>query len=102
MAYLRDVNGFLLNNLPPAPGSTDILANYTMPEQNLFIGPQSNLPQTGFDNIYQASNALTWIRWSHAFKAGGEDHNINKTILSGGLGQAPFQRVIQLSVRVMF
>jgi hypothetical protein len=27
---------------------------------------------------------------------------LDKTILSGGLGQAPFQRVIQLSVRVMF
>ncbi len=76
VAYLRDVNGFFLNNLPPPPGNTDVFANYNMPDINLFIGPQGNLPQTGFDNIYQLVNNTTWVRGSHTFKWGGEFRKI--------------------------
>jgi hypothetical protein len=76
VAYLRDINSYLLPDLPKAPGKTDVFANYNMPGINLFIGPQSNLPQAGFDNIYQATNNLTWVRGKHTFKGGVEYRNI--------------------------
>lgn len=74
--FMHDINGFFLNNLPSAPGSTDIFANYYMDDISLPIGPQSNLPQGGLDNIYQASNNVTWLRGSHTLKGGIEYRQI--------------------------
>lgn len=74
--FMHDINGFFLNNLPAAPGTTDVFANYNMDDISLAIGPQGNLPQGGLDNIYQASNNVTWLRGSHAFKFGAEYRQI--------------------------
>jgi len=68
----RALSGFLLPELPPAPGATDVYANYDIDNMNLFMGPQSNYPQTGTDNVYQATDNITWIRGSHTLKFGGE------------------------------
>ncbi len=71
-AFVHDINGYLLPSLPAGPGSTDVFGNYYMDDISLPIGPASNLPQSGADNIYQASNNLTWIKGAHTFKGGVE------------------------------
>ena len=71
-AFVHDINGFLLPSLPAGPGSTDVFGNYYMDDISFSIGPNSNLPQGGADNIYQASNNLTWIRGTHTLKGGAE------------------------------
>ena len=76
VAYLRENDGFFLSNLPPGPGNTDIFANYNMPATNLFIGPQGNLPQGSFNNIYQATNNLSWVHGAHIVKTGVEFRKI--------------------------
>jgi len=74
--FNHDINGFFLSSLPTAPGTTDVFANYNMEDISFPIGPQSNFPQGGLDNIYQASNNLTWVRGAHTFKAGAEYRQI--------------------------
>jgi hypothetical protein len=59
-------------DLPAPPGSTDVYGNYDINDMNLFMGPQSNLPQDGVDTVYQATDNITWIRGAHTFKFGGE------------------------------
>lgn len=76
VAYLRENDGFFLNRLPAAPGSTDIFANYNMPDINLFIGPSGNFPQGSFTNIYQISNNLSWVKGAHTIKTGLEFRKI--------------------------
>lgn len=75
VAFLHDTNGFFLPNLPAAPGTTDIFANYNMGDISLFIGPQGNFPQGGFDNVYQLTDNITWVRGAHTLKFGGEYRN---------------------------
>jgi hypothetical protein len=74
--FSHDINGFFLNSLPAPPGSTDIFGNYYMDDINFPIGPQSNLPQGGLDNVYQVSDNLTWLKGSHTLKGGGEYRKI--------------------------
>ncbi len=59
-------------HLPAAPGATDVYGNYDINDINLFMGPQSNLPQNGIDTVYQATDNITLIRGAHTFKFGGE------------------------------
>jgi len=66
-------------DLPAAPGSTDVFANYDIDDINLFIGPQSNFPQKGADNIYQFLDNLSIVRGAHTFKAGVELRNVIST-----------------------
>jgi hypothetical protein len=66
-------------DLPKAPGSTDIFANYDIDDLNLFIGPQSNFPQEGVDNVYQYLDNLTITRGAHTFKTGIEIRNLIST-----------------------
>jgi hypothetical protein len=73
--YTRSLNGFGLN-LPPAPGGLDVFGNYNLPDINLFIGPQGNLPQGGLDNLYQVLNNYTLVRGAHTFKLGAEFRKI--------------------------
>lgn len=71
LGFVRAVSDFPVN-LPPAPGEADVFGNYGINELSLFIGPDSNLPQGGSDNIYQVTNNITWITGAHTFKFGGE------------------------------
>ncbi len=63
-------------DLPAAPGATDVFANYGINDLSLFIGPQSNYPQGGKDNVYQFSENISWTRGAHTFKFGAEVRNI--------------------------
>lgn len=79
LAYLRDTSGFLLPSLPPAPGNTDVFSNYQMPDINLFIGPGSNFPQSGGDNVYQVVDNFTVVRGAHTLKLGVEYRKLIST-----------------------
>jgi hypothetical protein len=59
-------------DLPAAPGKTDVFANYIIDETGLDIGPVSEYPQDSLISTLQLSNATTYIRGAHTFKAGGE------------------------------
>jgi hypothetical protein len=69
-AYLRADGPSLPVQAISAPGSTDVFGNYSMEDLGLFIGPNSNLPQTGGNNIYQANSNTTYVRGTHTFKFG--------------------------------
>ncbi|MBI2822991.1 MAG: carboxypeptidase regulatory-like domain-containing protein [Acidobacteria bacterium] len=68
-------------NLPKAPGASDVFGNYSIVDQSLEIGPQSNFPQGRFHNVYQYIDNFSWIKGAHSFKFGGEVRNI---IAAGG------------------
>lgn len=63
-------------DLPAAPGTTDVFGNYNINSQSLFIGPQSNYPQGGGDNIYQFTNTTSVLFGAHTLKFGAELRNI--------------------------
>lgn len=63
-------------NLPAAPGASDAFGNYNINNQNLFIGPQSQYPQSGGDNIYQFTNTTSILFGAHTMKFGAEVRNI--------------------------
>lgn len=67
LSYRRFIQDFPLEN--PANLA---FPNITVEPLALQIGPQSNLPQSGADNIYQLADNLTYIRGQHTFKFGGE------------------------------
>jgi len=46
--------------------------NITVAPLNLGLGPNSNLPQGGFNNSYQLYDSASYSRGKHTFKAGGE------------------------------
>jgi hypothetical protein len=74
--YTDEEDGFPLPGLPGGPGSLDVFGNYNVDELSLFIGPQSNFPQGGYNRLWQATNTTTWITGSHTFKLGGEFRRI--------------------------
>jgi hypothetical protein len=43
---------------------------------SLNVGPQSNFPQTSFNNVYQLIDNFTWVRGAQTFKFGGEGRAI--------------------------
>lgn len=53
------------------PG-TDQFPNLYMDDLQTQIGPDPNAPQFGVQNIYQATNNLSWIKGRHNFKFGVE------------------------------
>jgi hypothetical protein len=63
--------------LPGAPSGLDVFGNYDIDELSLYIGPDSNLPQGGFDKLYQVSNTTTWITGNHTLKLGAEWRRID-------------------------
>ncbi len=67
--YNRNSNGAPVD-LPPGPGSTDVFSNYSIADISLPIGPQSNFPQSGADNVYQLSQNTSFLVGSHTFKLG--------------------------------
>ncbi|MBI3949505.1 MAG: TonB-dependent receptor [Acidobacteria bacterium] len=78
LAYLRSTEGYPVD-LPAAPGGTDVFANYDLNDLNLFIGPQSNFPQSGGTDIYQFVDQLSWVRGAHAIRGGVDVRNIIST-----------------------
>lgn len=46
--------------------------NITVRPLNLQLGPRSNLPQSGADNVYQIFDTVNYITGQHNFKFGGE------------------------------
>jgi len=75
LGYNRSVSSAPVD-LPKAPGASDIFGNYNVNDLSLFIGPQSNFPQTSFNNVYQVQDNFSWIRGRHAIKVGGEGRAI--------------------------
>jgi hypothetical protein len=53
------------------PG-TDQFPNLTIDELQTQVGPDPNAPQFGVQNIYQATDNLSWIKGKHNFKFGVE------------------------------
>jgi hypothetical protein len=67
LSYLRTIQDYPLKD-----ASLGNFPNITVAEANLTLGPNGNLPQSGFDNNYQLYNSLTWIKGSHTVKFGGD------------------------------
>jgi outer membrane receptor protein involved in Fe transport len=67
LSYKRFQQNFVLDD--PA---FETFPNLTVPDLNLGLGPNGNLPQGGFDNSYQVYDAVSLTRGSHALKFGAE------------------------------
>jgi hypothetical protein len=67
LSYKRFKQDFVLDD--PA---FETFPNLTVPDLNLGLGPNGNLPQGGFDNSYQVYDSLSLTRGAHAFKFGVE------------------------------
>lgn len=81
--YIRTFTSNIINDLrisylrtiadtPLKDPSLSNFPNLTIESLNLEIGPQGNLPQSGYDNNYQIYDSLTWITGSHTFKFGAD------------------------------
>jgi hypothetical protein len=75
LGYNRSVSSAPVD-LPSAPGASDVFGNYSIADLSLNIGPQSNFPQTSFNNVYQIQDNFTWIRGRHNIKFGAEARSI--------------------------
>jgi len=71
VGFNRAVTDYPISQLAP-PGSTETFGNYGINDLSLFMGPSSNLPQSGADNVYQANDNVTLITGAHQFKFGAE------------------------------
>jgi hypothetical protein len=54
------------------PSSLDVFPNFEIDSLSLNLGPESNSPQFGFTNVYQATDTLSWVRGRHTIKAGAD------------------------------
>lgn len=50
----------------------DMFPNVTMDDLGLNVGPDPNAPQYGIQNVYQATDNLSWIKGNHTLKFGIE------------------------------
>jgi len=50
----------------------DAFPNLTMIDLGLNVGPDGNAPQYGIQNLYQATDNVTWVKGAHTFKFGVE------------------------------
>ncbi len=66
-SYFRTITDFPLLN----PEFNDF-PNLTVNDLNLVVGPAGNLPQSGYDNNYQAYNSITFLTGPHTFKFGAD------------------------------
>jgi hypothetical protein len=71
LGYMR--TGFTLSvgNQTFLP-TLDMFPNVAMDDLGLNVGPDPNAPQYGIQNMYQATDNLTWIKGSHTLKFGVE------------------------------
>lgn len=52
--------------------SLDMFPNVTMDDLGLNVGPDPNAPQYGIQNLYQATDNITWVKGKHTLKFGVE------------------------------
>jgi Carboxypeptidase regulatory-like domain/TonB dependent receptor len=74
--FTDNKNDWPVPGLPAGPGGLDVFGNYNIDELSLFIGPDSNFPQSGQDRLWQVSNTTAWIKGNHSFKFGAEFRRI--------------------------
>ncbi|MGH9947861.1 MAG: carboxypeptidase regulatory-like domain-containing protein [Pyrinomonadaceae bacterium] len=67
LSYLKTTTDFPLKDQ-----SLSNFPNLEVLSLALEIGPQSNLPQSGFDNNYQIYDSITWVTGPHTFKFGAD------------------------------
>ncbi|MGB7068978.1 MAG: carboxypeptidase regulatory-like domain-containing protein [Pyrinomonadaceae bacterium] len=81
--YIRSFSSNLINDLrlsylgtiqdfPLKEQSLNNFPNLAVIALNLVIGPQSNLPQSGYDHNYQVYDSLTLVSGQHTFKVGAD------------------------------
>jgi hypothetical protein len=70
LGYNRNTQYFTVGS-QTFPG-TDQFPNLFIDEFNTQVGPDPNAPQFGVQNIYQATNNLSWVKGKHNFKFGVE------------------------------
>jgi outer membrane receptor protein involved in Fe transport len=88
--WVRTVSSSLVNDLrlsyrrvfsdsPLKDSAFNVFPNLTVSATNTAIGPNSNLPQSSFNNNYQVYDAVNYVRGAHSFKFGGEYRNLIAT-----------------------
>ena len=60
------------NSLWTVPQEFASFPNLDITDFGLFVGPQSDSPQSTIENAYQVINNFSWIKGRHNFKFGGE------------------------------
>jgi hypothetical protein len=70
LGYNRNTQYFTVG--PQTFPGTDQFPNIFIDEFNTQLGPDGNAPQFGVQNIYQATNNLSWVKGRHNFKFGVE------------------------------
>lgn len=81
--YIRTLSSNVINDLrlsylrtitdsPLKDQSLSNFPNIAVDSLNLAIGPQGNLPQSGYDNNYQVYDSLTLVTGQHTFKFGAD------------------------------
>lgn len=68
LGYNRDSNQLPAGNFS-FPG-LDQFPNLVWNDLALQVGPDGNAPQYGYQNVYQATENLTWTKGAHSFKFG--------------------------------
>ena len=71
LGYMRTGFTLVVGNQTFLP-TLDMFPNITMDDLGLNVGPDPNAPQYGIQNMYQATDNLTWIKGSHTLKFGVE------------------------------
>lgn len=81
--WLRVLSPSLVNELrlsykrfvqdrPLQDAAFNVFPNITVTPLNLALGPNENLPQSGFNNSYQIYDSMSYVRGAHTVKFGGE------------------------------
>jgi hypothetical protein len=71
LGYMRTGFNYVVGNQTFLP-TLDMFPNLTMDDLGLNVGPDPNAPQYSQQNVYQATDNLTWIKGAHTLKFGIE------------------------------
>jgi outer membrane receptor protein involved in Fe transport len=69
----------VISDTPLKNAEFNTFPNLTVSASNTQIGPNSNLPQSSFNNNYQVYDSISYVRGQHNFKFGGEYRNLIAT-----------------------
>nr|MBA3242316.1 TonB-dependent receptor [Acidobacteriota bacterium] len=69
----------VISDTPLKDSAFNTFPNLTVSASNTQIGPNSNLPQSSFNNNYQVYDSISYVRGQHNFKFGGEYRNLIAT-----------------------